>query len=60
MNWFKSTHSSESANCVEVAWTPTGVAVRDSKDPDGPTLTFGRDTWDAFIKDLVSGGFTRS
>jgi len=37
--WHKSSHSSQSGNCVEVARNLPGVvAVRDSKDPDGPAL----------------------
>jgi hypothetical protein len=49
--WRKSSYSGGSGdNCVEVAHTPEGgIAVRDSKDPDGGTLkvTFG--DWQSFI-----------
>ncbi|MGK5737461.1 DUF397 domain-containing protein [Micromonospora sp. URMC 103] len=40
--WRKSTRSGASGgNCVEVADNPPGiVAVRDSKDPSRPALTF--------------------
>ncbi|HYS34655.1 MAG TPA: DUF397 domain-containing protein [Pseudonocardiaceae bacterium] len=34
--WWKSNHSSENENCVELA---ARRAVRDSKNPDGPTLS---------------------
>ncbi|GAA4365078.1 hypothetical protein GCM10023088_10080 [Actinomadura verrucosospora] len=35
--WRKSSYSaSNGGNCVELADAATGVAVRDSKDPDGP------------------------
>jgi hypothetical protein len=35
--WHKSSYSSGSgSNCVEVAVIPGAVAIRDSKDPDGP------------------------
>ncbi|GAA3348027.1 DUF397 domain-containing protein [Amorphoplanes nipponensis] len=52
--WHKSTRSgSNGGDCVEVAGNLPGVvAVRDSKDPDGPVLIFGRDTWAAFIETL--------
>jgi hypothetical protein len=52
--WHKSTRSgSNGGDCVEVADNlPDLVAVRDSKDPDGPVLIFGRDTWIAFISTL--------
>ena len=37
--WHKSSYSSQSGNCVEVARNLPGlVAVRDSKEPDGPRL----------------------
>ncbi|MEU1684751.1 DUF397 domain-containing protein [Micromonospora sp. NPDC005707] len=49
--WRKSTRSNGSGgNCVEVAGNLPGVvAVRDSKDPAGPVLTFGPDAWRAFV-----------
>lgn len=41
--WRKSSYTtSNGGNCVELASLPASVAVRDSKDPDGPTLVFDR------------------
>ncbi|WP_339156032.1 DUF397 domain-containing protein [Actinomadura luteofluorescens] len=41
--WRKSTHSgSNAAECVELAGAVGVVAVRDSKDPDGPVLLLTR------------------
>lgn len=56
--WRKSSYSgSNGGNCVEVAGNLPGiVAVRDSKDPDGPALTFTPADWRAFITSLRSGG----
>ena len=49
--WRKSSRSGhEGGECVEVAELAAGVAVRDSKDPDGPMLVFGVDEWRAFTQ----------
>jgi hypothetical protein len=52
--WHKSTRSNGSGgNCVEVARNLSGViAVRDSKNPDGPALIVSRDEWARFITRL--------
>lgn len=47
--WRKSTRSSGTGQCVEVAFTGGIVAVRDSKDPAGPALTFEASQWRAFV-----------
>ena len=48
--WRKSSFSGAgNGGCVEVAWPQPHVAVRDSKDPDGPRLTFPHVTWKSLI-----------
>ncbi|MGX7672283.1 DUF397 domain-containing protein [Plantactinospora sp. DSM 117369] len=49
--WRKSTRSGDNGGeCVEVADNLVGVvAVRDSKDPGGPVLTFPPYTWSSFV-----------
>jgi hypothetical protein len=49
--WRKSSRSSgNGGNCVEVADNlPDVVAVRDSKDPAGPVLSFTPATWRGFV-----------
>ncbi|GAB3848515.1 hypothetical protein GCM10029963_31500 [Micromonospora andamanensis] len=49
--WRKSTRSGgNGGECVEVADNLPGVvAVRDSKDPHGPALTFTPTAWTTFI-----------
>ncbi|WUH96259.1 DUF397 domain-containing protein [Spirillospora sp. NBC_00431] len=51
--WRKSSRSSSNMDeCVEVAQAKRAVAVRDSKDPDGPVLTFALRAWGAFLTTL--------
>jgi hypothetical protein len=54
--WRKSSRSgTQGGNCVEVAGNLAGVvAVRDSKDPTGPVLTFSPAAWRAFILSLTA------
>jgi hypothetical protein len=54
--WRKAS-ASGNGNCVEVAVNLPGVvAVRDSKDPHGPALTFTPTAWQAFTARLGQGG----
>jgi hypothetical protein len=42
--------------CVEVATNlPGAVAVRDSKDPEGPALLIPSAEWRAFVRGLQAG-----
>ena len=54
-HWFKSSRSTGSKDCVEVAFLDDVVGVRDSKNPTGPALTFAPGEWDAFTADINSG-----
>ena len=55
--WHKSTRSSgNGGNCVEVAGNLPGlVAVRDSKDRQGPVLAFGVPAWTTFVEGIKRG-----
>jgi hypothetical protein len=58
--WRKSSRSSGNGQCVEVAHLDEVVAVRDSKNPDGPKLILTRHEWAAFIHCVKSEDGTGS
>lgn len=59
LDWRKSSYSGQQENCVEVACLPGGGrAVRDSKDPGGPTLDVSRDEWTSFVAEVRGEAFS--
>jgi Domain of unknown function (DUF397) len=58
-HWTKSTYSANGA-CLEVkAPCRNAVAVRDSKAPDGPALSFAPSAWSGFVAAVVGDADTR-
>lgn len=56
LTWRKASRSGENGNsCVELACGREVRAVRDSKNPDGPVLTWTPAAVDAFFADVRSG-----
>jgi len=57
--WRKSRRSNPSGNCVELAALPAqaGVAVRNSRDPEGPALIYTAEEISAFIQGAKDGEF---
>lgn len=55
--WRKSSYSNPSGNCVEAALLANGVAVRNSRFPDGPALVFTEAEWAAFLLGVKEGDF---
>jgi predicted secreted Zn-dependent protease len=60
LTWRKSTRSGAAGHCVEVANVPSAVLVRDSKDANGPVLTFAAAQWSGFISGVRAGEFDRA
>jgi len=50
--WKKSSYSGNSGNCVEVADLGQAVAIRDSKEPEGPVLVVTPSKWQRFVLHL--------
>ncbi|MET8678233.1 DUF397 domain-containing protein [Streptomyces sp. NPDC004647] len=56
--WRKSSYSADTGGqCVEIAAVPCSVAIRDSKDPDGPALSFTPAAFADFVSAAAAGGF---
>lgn len=57
VTWRKSSHSGKEGNCVELACLPGDTrAIRDSHDPDGPTLACSARQLTAFLTAAGHGG----
>lgn len=58
LRWVKSSTSTGNGQCVEAAaLAEGGVAVRQSRDPDGPVLVFTPEEWSAFVAGVRAGEF---
>jgi hypothetical protein len=57
VRWFKSSRSAANGNCVETAFIDGKIAVRDSKDPEGPMLSFSPGAWSGFVADIHEGHY---
>ena len=56
--WRTSSFSGSNGQCVQVAFVrDSHVAVRDSKDPLGPALTFTANEWNDFVEGVKGNGF---
>jgi hypothetical protein len=59
-NWRKSSYSTqEGGACVELADFDTTVGIRDSTDPLGPMLRFGRDVLAELLNRIKTGDIDR-
>lgn len=60
VQWRKSSHSGDTGGeCVEIAALPTGaIAVRDSKNPNGPHLTLTRHSFRTLLNHTATNAST--
>lgn len=59
VTWQKSRRSNPSGNCVELGTLPGGaeIAVRNSRDPEGPALIYTSAEIAAFVQGAKDGDF---
>lgn len=55
LTWRTSSHSLEAGECVQAAHTTDMIAVRDSKDTTGPTITVTTTQWRELLTRIKSG-----
>ncbi|GAA4781796.1 DUF397 domain-containing protein [Streptomyces ziwulingensis] len=55
--WIKASRSDGVGECVELAEVGENVALRNSRDPEGPALIFTRSELSAFIDGAAKGEF---
>jgi hypothetical protein len=59
LDWHKSSHSGGGNDCVEVALTCDGAAVRDSKNPGAGRLVVSPRGWLGLLAAVEAGGLDR-
>jgi hypothetical protein len=55
--WLKAQSSTANGACIEMAEVTGKIAIRDSKDPDGPILVYTPAEFTAFLSGAKSGEF---
>jgi len=59
LSWLKAQGSTVNGQCVEIASTADKIAIRDSKDPNGPILVYTSAEFKAFLDGARNGEFDR-
>ncbi|GAB2576999.1 DUF397 domain-containing protein [Streptomyces capparidis] len=55
--WFKSSASSANGGCLEIAFFPGWVALRDNEDPANPPFVVTDHVWRCFLDGARGGEF---
>jgi hypothetical protein len=55
--WLKAHSSTANGQCIEIASAVGNIAIRDSKDPDGPILVYTSSEFRAFLDGARNGEF---
>jgi hypothetical protein len=56
--WRRASRSgANGGECVELNGCRCGIAVRDSKDPEGPKLAMSAAVWRGFTRDVKAGRY---
>jgi hypothetical protein len=58
-SWRKASYSAGNGECVEVSSRPGLVFIRDSKDPEGPVLSYSTDAFQSFLAAAKRGRCSR-
>ena len=56
-DWQKSNRSNTNGACVEARLNENMIEVRNSRDPNGPIVSFTQREWEAFIGGVADGEF---
>jgi hypothetical protein len=56
ISWRKAS-ACHQGSCIEVAQINDSIAIRDSKDPDGPILLYSSEEWKTFLSGAKGGEF---
>jgi hypothetical protein len=57
LSWLKARSSTANGHCLEIAAAVGNIAIRDSKDPDGPILVYSPPEFRAFLDGARNGEF---
>lgn len=59
VSWRKASYSAGNGECIEVVSVAGRVSVRDSKDPQGPVLSYPGDAFRSFLDAAKKNAYPR-